>query len=242
MSQSIDMAWQDFTQGRYRVALDKFRGLVSIEAENVRVYIGLACCYSMLNQPEPAIKEALRALELDPSSPDPHVILADVYRQMHNYDESEREVQEAFKLDPSSALAHSMLGLLLLDRKQFQEALDHFKIAIATEPRNSSYYINLAVAYQKLGHNAAAIKGYRNALKLSHSFTNISKVILCYVGHYRWLFALLLLSLGIVRSIYTLPLMFGVVCYIMLLVWSNLRHGKYIKGIALSSHRTLFQK
>ena len=87
----------------------------------------------MLNQPESAIREALRALELDPSSPDPHMILADVYRQMHNYDESEREVQEALKIDPSSAHAHSVLGLLLLDKKQFQEALDHFKIAIANE-------------------------------------------------------------------------------------------------------------
>lgn len=233
MSQSVDVAWQYFTQGKYHVALKQFKKLADTEAENVRVYIGLACCYDMLNQPESAIREALRASELDANSADPHVILADVYRQMHNYDESEREVQEALKLDPSSAHAHSMLGSLLLDKKQFQEALDHFKIAIANEPRNSSYYINLAMAYQKMGHNTAAVKEYRNALKLSHSFTNISKVILYYVGHYRWLFALFLLSLGMIRSIYTLPLMLGAACYIMLWIWFHFRHSKYIKGIAL---------
>lgn len=231
MSQSGDAAWQDFSQGKYRVALNKFKALVSTEAENARVHIGLACCYGMLNRPESAIKEALRALELDQSSADSHVILADVYRQMHNYDESKREAQEALELDPNSAHAHAMLGLLLLDKKQFQEAIDHYKIAIATEQSNSLYHINLAIAYQKMGHNAAAVKQYRNALRLSHSFANISKVILSYIGYYRWLLAVFLLSIFVVRSIYTLPLMLVAACYMVLWAWFYLRHGKYMKSI-----------
>ena len=64
MSSLIDAAWQDFTQGKYRVALNRFEALVDIDPENARVHIGLACCYGMLNQPEYTIKEALKALEL----------------------------------------------------------------------------------------------------------------------------------------------------------------------------------
>lgn len=234
MSHFSDVAWQDFTQGKYRAALSKFEALVNTKAENAQVHIGIACCYGMLNQSEYAIKEASRALELDPSLADPHVILADAHRQMRNYNESEKEIQKALELDFDSAHAHQMLGLLLLDKKQFQKAVEHFEKGIAVEPGNSSYHINLAIAYQKMGHDMAAVKEYRYALEFSRSFMTVANVILSFVGHYRWALTILLLSLFVIRSIYTLPLMLIAVCYIALSAWFYLRRGEYLRGVGFA--------
>jgi len=233
MDQLLFLAWQDLKKGEYSRALKKFQKLVYDKTgpANPQIYLGLAWCYNGVSRPDQAVIAALKALELDSNLVDSHVILASAYWQLHRFDEGRKAIQKAFELDPNSAHAHQTSGLLLLDEKRFQEAVDHFKIAIATEPSNSSYHINLAIAYQKMGHHIAAVKEYKRALECSHSFVTTSNVILSYVGHYRWLFAIFLLSIFVVRSIYTLPLMLIAACYIVLNAWFYLRHGEHLKSI-----------
>jgi len=236
MNQHLCLAWQDLESGRYRRALKKYQQLAREKTVpiNSQVYLGLAWCYNALSQPELAEDAASKALELNPSLVDPHVILASVYWQLHRFDESQKEIQTALELDPNSARAHSVLGLLLLDRKQFQEAVDHFRTAITIEPDTSSHHINLAIAYQKAGCNSAAIKEYKHALDLSYSFTTILNVIRSYIGHYYWVFPIFLLLLVAVRSICTLPLMLVIACYILINVWFYLRHGNYKRSITFA--------
>lgn len=231
MQQSLDPAWQDLQSGKYRRALKRFQESVEVKDVDSQAYLGLAWCYNALSQPEQASIVAQKALELDPHLVDPHIILANASTQMHRFDESEKEIQKAFELDPDSAYAHHLLGLQLLDKEQFHEAIEHLKRATTAKPEHSSFHISLAMAYQKMGHHAAAVKEYKYALEFSRSFETIANVILSFVGHYRLVLAGLSLLPIVIRSIYTLPVMLITVGYIALVAWLSLRRGKYMWGV-----------
>jgi len=231
MHQSLDTAWQDLQSGKYRRALKKFQESIEVKDVDSQAYSGLAWCYNALSQPEQASMAARKALELDPHLVDPHIILASAYTQMHRFNESAEEIQKALKLDPNSAHAHHVLGLQLLDKEQFDEAIEHLKRAITIKPEHSSFHISIAMAYQKMGHRAAAVREYKYALESSRSFETTVNVILSFVGNYRQVLAILSLLPVFIRSIYTLPVMLITVGYIALIAWLSLRRGKYMWGI-----------
>lgn len=227
----LDLACQDRQRGKYRRALRKFKQYLEQNEVNSQAYLGIAWCYNALNQPEQAAIAAQRAIELDSLLADPHIILASVHLQRRNNDEFEREIQEALALDPDSAYAYYMLGIhCLLDKTQYPEAVEKLEKAIDARPEHSSFYASLASTYQKMGNHTAALKAYRNALKYSCCFEDIAKVILSFVGYYRWILVILFFFPLITRSIYSLPLVIALSGYLALNAWLGLKRGKYWWG------------
>jgi tetratricopeptide (TPR) repeat protein len=95
-------------------------------------YVGLANAYMEIGtaafgvppkevQPK-AIGAARKAMELDPTLPEPHIILAQTYQDRWDWSNAEREFKRALELRPNDAWAHAGYAGWLLCQGRLEEA------------------------------------------------------------------------------------------------------------------------
>jgi pentatricopeptide repeat protein len=136
--------YESYLKGMY--ALDKGNNRASIErgmgyfedaikrdATFAPAYVGLAKCYSELGtvfigspveQMRPKeVNAARRALELDPTIVEAHLLLAGVQQEEWHWADAEAEYRRALQLNPNDAGAHSGLAFWLLCQGRTEEAL-----------------------------------------------------------------------------------------------------------------------
>ena len=94
-----------------------------------------------------------------------HYGLANGYFQSKNIDLAIREVISALEIDPEHADAHYLYGFILCGRKQFEDAVDHFRRAIATKPNFFAARNHLGVAYLEMERWADAVSVLEPLLK-----------------------------------------------------------------------------
>jgi len=70
------------------------------------------------------------------------------------------------QVEPGSPLAHYNVGVLLLHRERYNEAIQHFRIALAVQPSYSEAANNLGIALYSIGRQAEGISYFHQALKL----------------------------------------------------------------------------
>jgi pentatricopeptide repeat protein len=87
-------------------------------------------------------------------------------RKLGLYDDADEILRDATKQHRREAAAHNELGLLLLERKEIDEALPEFKTAAKQEPDNADYLNNYGFALMAAGKTEAAVAPLRAALKL----------------------------------------------------------------------------
>ena len=75
------------------------------------------------------------------------------------------ELQRMVKARPGFALAQAALAQALVNQDKALAALPHAWRAMQIEPDNILYRLNLAIAYDRLGHSGEAIGFYRDVLK-----------------------------------------------------------------------------
>ena len=94
--------------------------------------------------------------------------LAEVDRLARNRDISAATqlARALVKISPRYAEARSALGQLLTVRRKLPEALDHFEMAVALEPKRLAFRLRLAGAALRLAQIDLAVKHYAGALEL----------------------------------------------------------------------------
>ncbi|HPQ28487.1 MAG TPA: tetratricopeptide repeat protein [Desulfobacteraceae bacterium] len=73
--------------------------------------------------------------------------------------------------NPYTNRGHNGLGLALLDKKRFEEAVEHFSKALEIKPRDSMTYNNLGNALLAMGDVDSAINRYRRAIDLKPEYS-----------------------------------------------------------------------
>jgi tetratricopeptide (TPR) repeat protein len=81
-----------------------------------------------------AIAALAHAGEVEPNSPQMHILLGDVYRQKRRWSEAESEYRKALALDPKSRSARLSLAIDLFTELKNDEALDLDKSLLAEVP------------------------------------------------------------------------------------------------------------
>ena len=79
-------------------------------------------------------------------------------------DEAARAEQAALVLAPESATSHNSLGLVAVDAGRPRDAAHEFDRAVALDPANASYWVNLGNARRALHDGAGAEQAYQRAL------------------------------------------------------------------------------
>ena len=75
-------------------------------------------------------------------------------------------------IKPDYAKAHVNLGIELFDRRQVDEAIEHYRAALAIEPNYVVAHLNLGVALAEHKKNDEALEHYRKALDLATTQNN----------------------------------------------------------------------
>ena len=130
-----------------------------------------------------AMRELAKASELDPGNPEIDMALGLAYKARGDQSKAEEYLRRAIDKKPDYADARNNLGIVLAERKAWDEAIREFKAAAAnvmyTTPERA--YFNLGEAYRAKGDLASAEAAYRRALnandRYAPAYTALSGVL-----------------------------------------------------------------
>jgi adenylate cyclase len=148
--------WSKRTEEGLRKSIEYFQQTILEDPDYSLAYAGMADSYIISAEAgwTPA-EEAYgkvrwassKAVEVDESVADGHIMVATVREHDWNWADAEREYRRAIELNPGLARAHHWYGLLLNALKRHDEAISEIKRAVEIEPLNPSLYRNQAIVY-----------------------------------------------------------------------------------------------
>jgi TolB-like protein/Tfp pilus assembly protein PilF len=161
-------------------AVRYFEQALQADPEYAPAYARLASCYTHLanlgsRDPEPAFARAeaaaLRALQLDESLPEPHIILASIrFNRDWDWAEAEREVNRALRLNSSDASAHFRMGEHLVVMGQFEEGIAALRRAQALAPLKPATHTRVAMLLHFARRYDESIRESQRALELDPDY------------------------------------------------------------------------
>lgn len=138
------------------------------EKDNERAELHLKIGTALLNQGQypAALSELLKAEKLDSSNPMIQNNLGLAYFVRGRFDLAERHIRRALSLNPKYTDARNNLGRLLIEQKQYRDAVKELKLATQdlTYSEPSGPLLNLGHAYYLSGNFEAAQKVLIEAL------------------------------------------------------------------------------
>ncbi|HEV8657607.1 MAG TPA: protein kinase [Thermoanaerobaculia bacterium] len=157
-----------------------FQEAIERDPSQARAYAGLADCYNMLAflQVVPPLDvlartkaAAFRAIELDPSLPEPHASLGYAAGLFEwDWPAAEREMGEAMRLDPNYAWAPHWFGLLLTGRGRIDEAIAHMRRARELDPLSPIISVALGIPYHYGRRYSEALTHYHRVIETDANF------------------------------------------------------------------------
>jgi tetratricopeptide (TPR) repeat protein len=114
-----------------------------------------------------AQSEFQKAVQLDPSDPEPHLSLGEIQKNQKNYDAALEEFRTAERLDESSSKAHKDIGEILLTQKDLPGAIAELKQAESLAPTDWAIHDLYAQALDASGNTDLAIAEFKEAVLLN---------------------------------------------------------------------------
>ena len=114
----------------------------------------------------------LKALELISGTEnlknDPDILMqeANIYMLLHRFEEAEAKLKEALQFKESSSI-YNNLGVVLLQQRKGNEAIQALKKSIKIDPKNINTWLNLATFYESAGDLDSAKDTLERAFSMS---------------------------------------------------------------------------
>jgi tetratricopeptide (TPR) repeat protein len=112
---------------------------------------------------EGAVREHLKAIELDPRLAQAHANLISLYGRLRRWTEAEEHYRAAVALGPGRSEAHYDYGVLLAEQGRRAEAAAAFRKALEASPRYAQAHNNLGLLLEAEGRVEEAAAHYRQA-------------------------------------------------------------------------------
>ncbi len=140
--------------------------------ETAKAYIDLGTAYLRQNRQRDALDNLQRALELDPTSPLAHNVIALLYQRQGKSDRARKHYLQAIASNPQQPGVRHNYATFLCDQNQFAEAEKQFLVAVR-DPSNgapeSSYY-NAGICAKRVPDLGKAEVYFRQALQANKGF------------------------------------------------------------------------
>jgi len=182
-----------FTKESNELAQEMFEQAVQFDPNYTAAYAGLvwtrlmAWMYGWSHDPkllDDALELGKKAVSLDESSPQGHVILGNVYLWKKRHKEAIAEFEKAVSLNPNDADALSSLGGALIFSGLPEKALGYLEKAIRLNPNYPEYYIfNLGQAFFQLKMYEEAVMALRKTIIKNPNFMPAHYVLAACYGH-----------------------------------------------------------
>jgi tetratricopeptide (TPR) repeat protein len=159
-----------YKSGKYMEAAAEFQALVDEHPDYADGYHMLGICFLKSSKYDDAVKNFLKAVELNGDNFNFHFNLANAYRSQGKNDKVIKTLNNAEGLAPESAkvMVYQLRGYSLVAQGKWAEAIDDLKKAAAAKP-DPATLAQLGKAYFKVGDYPAAVSALRKALQLQSS-------------------------------------------------------------------------
>ncbi len=151
--------------GKFHEALAESQKAIELCPEMSDAYAQNAICLSVLNQYGPAETSAKKAVEVDPENSNAWQAYSGVFAAQGKIPQAVDYLKKAVEVDPKSHSSWYALGQLyvMMDDARSKEC---FEKAVALDPKNGRYELELGYVYHGMKRYAEAEKHYRRAIKL----------------------------------------------------------------------------
>ncbi len=174
--------WNRRTREGVTGSVDAFQEAIRLDPNFARAYTGLADAYGIMGnfgwmparEAFPRAREAVdRALALEPDLPEAHVSLGAILSWYEwDFDAADAAFRRAIELGPQNAFAHYWYAILLNLINRPDEARARIDAALQLDPLALQIRNGLANQYQWQGEYEAAIREYRDILRIDPAFQN----------------------------------------------------------------------
>ena len=138
-------------------AAQAFEALVARYPETPNVHYAYGV-YLLIEQPEKAIEEFKRELQIQPNHLESLMQIAYEYLKESNGDAAMPWAKQAVEAAPNSFAAHKALGDALLASNDVDGAIKELETSLRLAPDSPSAHLSLAKAYQRAGRSEEATK------------------------------------------------------------------------------------
>jgi tetratricopeptide (TPR) repeat protein len=136
-------------------------------------YIGRGKSYLLEDQPDKAIEECNKAIDLNSKDPNAYYIRGICYNIKAQYEKAIQDIKRGIALDPKGYLSnytlskiHRNYGNLFKRKGQYDRAIEQYSAAIALNPKNPNPYAGRGYAYILQGNIQSAIADLQKACDL----------------------------------------------------------------------------
>ena len=136
------------------------------------IHLTLAEAHLQADNPSAALRELLKAVELDPAKAAIRATLAQAYQQRRAFTEAETNYLEALRLSGNDPRYENNLANLYLTMEEWDKAIYHFERAAKNLLFDSTHIAmtGKGYAYLQQGEYAAALQSFRDAATMMPSY------------------------------------------------------------------------
>lgn len=160
----LDDAKKLYNAGKFREAVSACDRAISAKSNLTEAYQLRGTLYTVLNEPQNAIKDLSHVIEMHPDQLDNYRLRAECYRQLGDVQSAVTDYNKIIQTKPTSA-AYVGRGTCFRDLQQQQKALQDFDQAVQLEP-NVDNLLQRGMAYTALGDHRKAIADYDRVVEL----------------------------------------------------------------------------
>ena len=171
-------------RGRHGEAISEFKKVVMIDPQHSKAYSRMGISYDLLGRYDQAIEVYKESLKIDPNTDYVYNNLGYSYLLKGEVDEAVKAFKSAIALNDQKDIYHNNLGLALAKKEQFDLALQEFKAAgdearahynLANQYYDRERYEEAKEHYQIALEQKPEMKAAQNRLEASEALARISQ-------------------------------------------------------------------
>ena len=170
-------------------AASECREAVALDDQQARSRVCLGTAYGELGRHDEAIAEFMRAIDIEPTSPDALRGLAVTYEQVGSVEDSEQAYKQAIAMLPNHWAGYSWLGRFYVSQSRYPEASEMYERVVELTPDSYLGYSNLGVAYVYQERWPEAFAALERSVEIKPSVNGYSNLATLYFFQERRYFA-----------------------------------------------------
>jgi serine/threonine protein kinase/tetratricopeptide (TPR) repeat protein len=157
-------------------ARDSCAKAVQLNSGLAPIHVTLGVINRGTGEPEQAIQDFKRALQLDPASADAYRELASGYVVLGRLQEAESTYQQAIKVRSTDWASYNSLGVFYVRRTRYADAEAQFKVVTELTPDNYQAFRNLGGLYVLMNRYDDAVAMLEKSMAISPSYAAASNL------------------------------------------------------------------
>jgi len=152
-----DVYYSKANRSAFKMAREEYKQSVNLDSNNAKGHCGLARCHLMFREFDEAIKEAQKALEINPNYAEAQFVIAGVYNNIaadkfFNDESQVKKMIDAYlkvlEIDPDYESAINNVSIEYARKMQYDKALEILLKFVERHPKNVSVLLTVAKTYR----------------------------------------------------------------------------------------------